>query len=132
MSRAASLLVLAYGLMLVAVGAVGVFTARWELYRLFGLDLGHVGDARSFANQYGFLKGVELGAGSFCLLLRGEIMAGGNAAKAFVILVAGGIFARAFAWAVHGRPSALFIAFLVLETVVLAVFLARPRSRRGA
>lgn len=131
MNRAASLLVLAYGLMLVAVGAAGIFTARFELYRLFGLDLGGVGDARTFANQYGFLKGVELGAGSFCLLLRREILAGGNPGKAFVILVAGGIFARGFAWAVHGRPSALFIAFLLLEILVLIVFLIRPRGRRA-
>ena len=131
MKLAASLLVIAYGLMLLVVGAVGMFTAALELHRLFGVDLPRIADGRSFASQYGFLKGVELGAGSFCLLLRREILAGGPAATAFVILVAGGILARGFAWAVHGRPSAAFIVFLLLEILVLTVFLLRPRERNA-
>jgi hypothetical protein len=126
--RAAAFLVAAYGLMLLVVGAVGIFSARWELNRLFGIDLGEIGSGASFANQYSFLKGVELGAGSFCLLLRRDILAGGAAGKAFIVLVAGGVFARALAWALEGRPSVVFIIFLLLEVLVLVVYLLRPRD----
>ena len=131
MSRAASLAVLAYGLMLVGVGAIGIFTVRWELDRLFDLSLGGMQGAPSFASQYGFLKALELGAGSFCLLLRREIVNGGSAAAAFLVLVAGGIAARALAWAREGRPSLAFIIFLLLELLVLVVFILRPSQTRA-
>lgn len=125
MMRAANLGVLAYGLMLAVVGLAGIFTVRFELPSVFHVDLAQVHDRATFASQYGFLKGLELGAGAFCLLLRREILMGGAAASAFLILISGGIAARSFAWLTSGPPSPAFIAFLGLEALVLILFLLR-------
>ncbi len=121
--RAATLLVVAYGVMLCGIGVVGIFTAGWELTRVFGLDIAaldlHV--RATFLNQYRFLKAVELGGGLFCLFSRGSILAGGPIGKVFLALVGGGVVARSLAWVIDGRPSWPFLAFLALEALVFVV-----------
>jgi hypothetical protein len=129
MRRTATLLVVAYGLMLLCVGTAGVVAARWELGTVFGLDPGGLGEGdATFLNQYRFLKAVELGAGAFCLMMLRPILDGGAAARAFFVLVAGGVAARSLAWIADGRPSWPFLAFLALEALVLLVFLLHWRQ----
>ena len=132
MTRAATFLVGAYGAMLLLVGIAGIFTAEWELRHLYGLSFGEWPQAEAtFLSQYRFLKGVELGAGAFCLILGPAIMSGGRAAVTFLMLIAGGILARAFAWAVDGTPAWPMLVFLGLETLVLAVYLVHLRQARA-
>lgn len=132
MTKAATFMVAAYGIMLLLVGIGGVFTAEWELRQLYNVRFGDApSDRATFLNQYRFLKGVEMGAGAFCLLLLRAIMDGGKAAGAFVLLLAGGIFARSFAWAVDGEPAWPMLLFLALEVVVLAIYLLHLRHRRA-
>jgi Domain of unknown function (DUF4345) len=120
-TRSAIVLQLAYSAMLVAVGTAGILSARWELATIFKIDPSSwPGDIQAtMLNQYRFLKGLELGAGIFCVAYRADIMAGGRASKVFLVVVATGIAGRAFAWAVDGRPATLFVIFLVLEALTL-------------
>ena len=133
MKRAATILVAAYGLMLVCVGLAGVVSARWELAAIFSFDVDSLGEGTAtFLNQYRFLKAVELGAGVFCLMQLRPILDGGVPARVFLVLVGGGIVARSLAWAADGRPSWPFLAFLGLEALVLAVFVLHLRQRHVA
>ncbi|HVQ09057.1 MAG TPA: DUF4345 family protein [Allosphingosinicella sp.] len=129
----AFLAVVAYGLVLFCVGLIGIVTARWELLTVFGVDTGGiVPDEATFLNQYRFLKAVELGAGVFCLMQRHAILDGEKvAAWPFLVIVAGGVAARSIAWVADGRPSWLFIAHLVLESIVLVIYLLHLRRRHA-
>jgi hypothetical protein len=120
---------LLYSLMLLVVGFVGIWTARTELERLFHLQPSSWTPdvAATVLNQYRFLKAVECGSGIFCILFRADIMAGGRHAAVFTAIVSLGIFARSVAWIADGRPHPLFIGFLVLEILVLAVFVLNAR-----
>jgi len=133
MKRLTTVLVIAYALMLCGVGIVGIFTAPWELTRVFGLDLSPLTpQARAtFLNQYGFLKALELGGGLFCLFLHNAILNGGLIGRLFLALVGSGVVARSFAWIVHGQPTWPFIAFLLLEALVFLSTLLYLRSRRA-
>ena len=99
-----------YGLMLLGVGAVGIFTARWELASVFGVPA----DA-TFFNQYRFLKSLEFALGLFCLGYRQRILRGGSEAWLFLTLVGVGVFARALSWGVDGQPRPVFVGFILLE-----------------
>jgi Domain of unknown function (DUF4345) len=134
MRPVAYLAVVAYGLVLVGVGLVGIVTARWELLTVFGVDTGAiVPDEANFLNQYRFLKAVELGAGIFCLMQRAPILDAEKAAVwPFLVIVGGGVAARSIAWAADGRPSWLFIGHLLLESVVLVIVLLHLRRRHAA
>jgi len=125
MKRAATILLIGYTAMLCGVGLAGIFTSRWELTHVFGLDLAAMTPQirATFLNQYRFLKAVELGAGLFCWFMRKPILDGGTIGKVFLALVGGGVVARTLAWMVDGRPSWPFIAFLVLEALVFATVL---------
>lgn len=116
----ASVLQFCYSAMLVVVGAVGIFTPRWEFASIYGIDssMWSLATQATMFNQYRFLKSVELGAGLFCLAYRQAILSGERAAALFLALVLLGVSARSIAWIVDGRPAPLFIAFLVLEALV--------------
>ncbi len=132
-ASAAALLQLLYGLMLLAVGFVGVWTARQELQTIFGLapDSWTSDVQATFLNQYRFLKSMEFGAGLFCIVFRPSILQGGTAGAVFLAIVGAGVVARSFAWAVDGRPAALFVVFLVLELVVFITFAWHMRHAHG-
>lgn len=132
MTRAATFLVGAYGVMLLLVGIAGIFTAEWELRHLYDLNFGEWPKAEAtFLSQYRFLKGVEMGAGTFCLILGRAIMSGGRASAVFLLLIAGGIIARSLAWVADGTPSWPMLVFLGLETLVLVVYLVHLRQVRA-
>jgi hypothetical protein len=82
--------------MLVAVGAAGILTARWELATVFGIDPSawSADIQATMLNQYRFLKSLELGAGIFCFVYRPAIMAGGRASAVFLAIVGLGVCAR--------------------------------------
>jgi Domain of unknown function (DUF4345) len=129
----ASILQLGYSAMLVAIGAAGIFTARWELATVFGIDPSAwpPAAAPTMLNRYRFLKSVELGAGLFCLASRSKILAGTRASAVFLAIVGLGVAARTWSWIVDGRPAALFIAFLALEACVFAAVALHLRMSHG-
>jgi hypothetical protein len=129
----ASILQLGYSAMLVAIGAAGIFTARWELATIFGIDPSAwpAAAAPTMLNQYRFLKSVELGAGLFCLAYRSKILAGTRASAVFLAIVGLGVAARTWSWIVDGRPGALFIAFLTLEACVFVAAALHLRMSHG-
>jgi hypothetical protein len=110
---------LGYSAMLVVVGVAGIFTARWELATVFGIDPGSWSQdiQATMLNQYRFLKSLELGAGVFCFAYRADIAAGGRASRVFLAIVALGVIARSIAWFLDGRPATVFLIFLVLEAL---------------
>ena len=120
---AASLLQFGYSAMLVVIGAVGIFTAPWELATVFGIDPSAwpLGTQSTMFDQYRFLKSVELGAGLFCFAYRSSIMSGGRAAAVFLAIVGLGVGARTWSWIIDGRPANLFVIFLLLEACVFVV-----------
>ncbi|MCB8883072.1 DUF4345 family protein [Acidisoma cellulosilytica] len=133
-TKIASVLQFAYAAFLLVIGCVGVFTARWELATVFHVDPARwpAGAAPTMLNQYRFLKSIEFGAGLFCFGYRPAILAGGRASAIFLAIVGGGVFARSWSWGVDGRPTLLFIAFLLLEAcvfVAVAIHLCLPHDR---
>lgn len=121
LTMAASILHLGYSWMLVLVGAAGIFSAKWELATIFGLDPARqLADPATLLNQYRFLKSVEFGAGPWCLAYRSDILKDDGAATLFLAIVGSGICARVSAWMVDGRPATAFLIFLLLEVLVFA------------
>lgn len=132
-ARFASVLQFLYSTALVVVGAVGIFTPHWEFPTLYGIDpSGFSHDSQAnLLNQYRFLKAVELGAGLFCFANRPSTLDGGRGSLLFLALVSLGIFARTLAWIADGRPSALFIGFLLFEVLLFVVFVLHLRKSDG-
>ena len=120
-----------YALMLVGVGASGLFIAPWELRTVFGLPLGTLPDIveATLLNQYRFLKSLELAFGIFCLAWRHEIFRRGRAHTVFVAGVVLGVSARLGSWAINGRPQTTFLIFAALEliTVLLVAWAVHQR-----
>ena len=129
----ASLLQLGYSAMLLAIGAAGIFSARWELTAVFGIDPSAwpLGTQATMLNQYRFLKSVELGAGLFCSAYRSDIMAGSRASAVFLAVVGLGVGARMLSWIVDGRPASLFMIFLALEACVFIAVSLHLRISNG-
>jgi Domain of unknown function (DUF4345) len=129
----ATIFQLGYSAMLVAIGTAGIFTARWELATVFGIDpsMWPAAAVPTMLNQYRFLKSVELGAGLFCLAYRSKILAGTRASAVFLAIVGLGVAARTWSWIVDGRPAALFIVFLALEACVFAAVALHLRTSHG-
>lgn len=126
------LFLIGYGLMFLAVGIAGVFTAPWELERIFHVPSVWLvqPEGATFLSQYRFLKAAEAAFGLFCLYHRRDILAGG---QNFVIFVGGcglAIFARALSWGLDGKPSPAFIVFLVLELLTLILVWRHARGGR--
>jgi Domain of unknown function (DUF4345) len=133
LAKTASVLQFVYSTALVVVGAVGIFTPHWEFPTLYGIDpSGWSHDSQAnLLNQYRFLKAVELGAGLFCFANRPSILDGGRASLLFLSFVGLGVFARALAWIADGRPSALFIGFLLFEVLLFVVVALHLRTSDG-
>lgn len=132
-TEVASLLQLGYSAMLVAIGAAGIFNARWELATVFGIDRSAwpLATQATMLNQHRFLKSVELGAGLFCFAYRSSIMAGGRASAVFLAIVGLGVCARTLSWIVDGRPATAFVIFLVLEACVFIAVALHLRLLHG-
>lgn len=115
-----------YVAMLVAVGASGIFAARWELTRVLRLPVAsYAPDVRAtLLNQYRFLKAVELGFGAFAVVFQREIFAEPRVHALFLFMLFAGAAARALSIAVDGRPHVAFIAFTVLELLTGALVFA--------
>jgi hypothetical protein len=133
-AKLASVLQFGYSAMLVAVGAAGILTARWELATVFGIDpSAWPADIQAtMLNQYRFLKSLELGAGIFCFVYRPAILAGGRASAVFLAIVGLGVCARTIAWIVDGRPAPLFVVFLLLEACVFIAITLHLRMSDGS
>lgn len=106
-----------YVAMLVGVGGAGIFVARWELTRVLRLPLATLAPEvrATLANQYRFLKAIELGFGAFCVVFRREIFAEPRVHALFLFVLFAGVAARALSIAVDGRPHVAYVAFTVLE-----------------
>ncbi len=134
MIAAASIFQLGYSLMLIAVGAYGIFTAQWELAVVFQLDLQSFDSdaAATFLNQYRFLKSMELAFGLFCLLCRRSILGGSPLAIIFLLGCALGVSARLLAWVLDGHPGNIFLIFAVLEAITFVLVLMSIRKLPSA
>lgn len=126
------LFLIGYGLMLLAVGVAGIFTAPWELAQVFDLDLAWLAlpEGTTFLNQYRFLKATEAAFGFFCLYHRRDILAGGSNFVVFVSGCALAIFARALSLALDGLPQSVFLVFLFLEVLTLILVWRHARNGR--
>ncbi|HVB39803.1 MAG TPA: DUF4345 family protein [Terriglobales bacterium] len=102
---------------LLLVGASGVLIAPWELARVFHVPLSAM-PARAMAtlvNQYRFLKGMEFACGCFGWWWRREIFSDPRYLRLFLVIVWAGIAGRLLAVLLNGMPTALFMAFLLIE-----------------
>lgn len=117
-----------YTFMLIGIGGSGVLIARWELPRIFLVDLAAMGaqPAATLLNQYRFLKSMELAFGMVCWLYRRPIWAGGQARGLFLAGLFGGVAARAISIAVDGVPDWPFLVFAALELVCGVLMAIQP------
>jgi hypothetical protein len=119
-----------YALMLVGVGASGIFIADWELSRIFQVPLSDMGALQraTILNQYRFLKSIEFAFGLFSLLYREEIFRVAKFNRLFLIGVFAGVGARSLAIVLDGVPHWAFLAFLALELATGVLVLIQSRS----
>ena len=121
-----------YSLMLIGIGASGIFVARWELTEIFAVPTATIGGvaAATLLNQYRFLKAVELAFGIFCIAFRGEIFRPTTAHRVFLAGLFAGVAARLGSWIVDGTPRWPFLAFAALEllTGILVTLVVREGS----
>jgi hypothetical protein len=117
-----------YVAMLLGVGTSGIFIARWELTRVFHVPLATYPDGvrATLLNQYRFLKALELGFGAYAALFHREIFAVPSFHSLFLFVLFAAVAARALSMLVDGRPSAVFVAFTVLELITGVLVLATP------
>ncbi|HTS52065.1 MAG TPA: DUF4345 family protein [Burkholderiales bacterium] len=119
-----------YLLMLVGVGASGIFIADWELSRVFHVPLSSMDALQrsTVLNQYGFLKSIEFAFGLFCVLCRDEIFRVPKFNRIFLVGVFGGVAARTLAILLNGVPHWAFVVFLALELTTGVLVLIKSRS----
>jgi len=117
MAKLARTLFWVYTAALIGVGAAGVFSAEWELTRLYDLKLTGLEDMlrATVLNQYRFLKGVEFAFGMYCLVCRDDIFRVLRFNRVFLIGVFGGAGARVFSIFVDGVPHWAFLVFIAIE-----------------
>jgi hypothetical protein len=103
--------------MLVGMGASGIFIAPWELNKFFGIPVdGLERKARAtFLSQYRFLKGMELGFGTFAVVFRQQVFTVPAYHQFFLIVLFAGAGARVLSMLIDGRPSNFFIIVTVYE-----------------
>jgi len=108
-----------YALMLVGIGAGGIFVAGWELPRVFHVDLAAMeAQARAtLLNQYRFLKALELAFGLFCVCYRRAIFRRRHDLRVFLAGLSAGVAARLGSWLFDGTPRPVFLVFMALELV---------------
>jgi hypothetical protein len=117
MAKLARTLFWIYTAALICIGAAGVFSAEWELTRLYDLELTGLGDMlrATVLNQYRFLKGVEFAFGMYCAVCRDDIFRVLRFNRVFLIGVFGGAGARVFSIFVDGVPHWAFLLFIAIE-----------------
>jgi cytochrome b subunit of formate dehydrogenase len=122
-----------YSLMLIVVGASGIFIARWELATVFSLDMASMNESvrATLLNQYRFLKAVELAFGIFCISYRRDIFVRLRDVRVFLAGVSAGVAARLGSWLVDGTPEPAFMAFMALE-LITGVLVWRSFQRGSA
>jgi NADH:ubiquinone oxidoreductase subunit K len=123
-----------YAAALLVIGGIGVFFAETELTRVFSVDLDQleVQKKATILNQYRFLKGIEFAVGVICITHRKQIFSAMEPAKAFLLVVFAGVFARSFSVLVDGTPSWPFLMFLAGELLVGVVIGFDVWRRRAA
>lgn len=116
---------------LLALGAPGIFTGRWELETIFGLDLVTLGQERTatLLNQYRFLKAIEFGFGLFCFIFRDEIFTRRLFNRFFLLVVFVSSGARAVSMVMEGMPHWGLTGITVLEFATGVVIAAYTRPR---
>jgi hypothetical protein len=122
-----------YALMLIAIGASGVFIARQELQIIFSVPLdqmSHVAQA-TLLNQYRFLKTLELAFGFFCMTYRHEIFQNSIAQKVFLVGVFVGVAGRLGSWWFDGEPKTIFLVFAALEFITGLLVCNAGRRTQG-
>lgn len=127
----ANVLFFGYSAMLLGVGLAGIFTADWELARVFRVDITGMPplDRATFVNQYRFLKALELGLGVFCFVYRRRIFAERSFNRFFLFFVLAGAVARVLSLVLDGPAKWPFIAFLALEVATAGAVFVYTRSR---
>lgn len=102
---------------LLVLGAVGIFTGRWELETIFALDVAQLSDERTatLLNQYRFLKAIEFGFGLFCFAFRKEIFTVRRFNRLFLAIVFLSSSARALSMILEGLPHWGLTGITVLE-----------------
>ena len=130
MSLLTRILFWGYALMLVGVGASGIFIADWELSRIFQVPLSDMGALQraTILNQYRFLKSIEFAFGLFSLLYREEIFRVAKFKRVFLIGVFAGVGARSLAIVLDGVPHWAFLVFVALELATGVLVWIQSRS----
>ncbi|MGH9237099.1 MAG: DUF4345 family protein [Vicinamibacterales bacterium] len=118
---------------LLLLGAVGMFNGRWEIERIFALDLDALGQERTatLLNQYRFLKAVEFGFGLFCFIFKDEIFTRRVFNRLFLWVVFLGAGARALSLLLEGLPHWSLTGITVLEFVSGIVIALHTRRSVG-
>ena len=119
-----------YVLMLLVVGASGVFIAEWALSRIFAVRLDDMDKlARAtILNQYRFLKSIEFAFGLFLISCRWEIFRVPKYNRIFLIGLFGGVAARLLAIVLDGMPHWAFLMFLALELATGVLVLIQSKK----
>lgn len=100
----------------IAVGALGAVTGAFELAAWpVSLDLTGIGDRASYESQQHFLKALELGMGLLLWAVRPWAFTEARVQAGVLAVLWVTPASRLLAWALHGPPSAAFVAVLGLE-----------------
>jgi hypothetical protein len=115
----------------VVAGATGAVFARTDVALISGFHPRDQLDERSAAtmlSQHRFLRAMEMGFGVLSLHERDRIHTDVPTNRLFLLLMAGGITARAIGRAVDGGPRANAYAFGGSELIGLFLIFAHTRS----
>lgn len=111
------------GLVLIA-GFWGAFiNPYFDFKQLFHLDPASL-DEYSRINalsQYRFLRALELGFGLFSIVFTRKIFSDKTFNTLFLAIMGSGVLARIVSWGIDGRPSPLFLFFLIYEFLGLTI-----------
>lgn len=115
----------------VVAGAGGAVAARTDLRLVAGLDAPAALPPRVAAtllSQHRFLRAIELAFGVLCLRDRQRIHTEPAANRLFLLLMAGGVAARALGRVADGRPRASAYVFGGLEAAGVVAIHAHTRT----
>lgn len=129
-SRLTRALLYVYIAVFVVSGAGSVLFAGPEMHIFFGLEPGALeGRAgASLLNQYRFLRAVELGFGLMLWVLRDRLFVDRAIRNVFLIAFFAIPVARAVSIALDGMPRWPFLALMVIELLLFALFAAHAAS----
>lgn len=133
MKALAILLFYAWSGALVLLGAAGIVNGRWEIERIYAVDLGSLGQERTatLLNQYRFLKAAEFGFGLFCFVFRDEIFTRRVFNRLFLWVVFVGAGARALSMMIEGLPHWSMTGVTVFEFAAGIVIALHTRRSVG-